>query len=438
MPPPSAGGWDEGLSRSVLLTGAAGHCTLGRSTVKWTKWVVPHDPTAHLCHTLRIAEVARPPTRGLEGVVAASTAISLVQDDRLIYRGYSIDDLARHAEYEEVAYLLLNGDLPDRAQLRDFRAELVRHRALSPFVRDLLADMSERATAMDVLRTASSALSAEDPEQGDNSHEAEYRKSIRFTAKLPTMLATYIRRRRGEQPIPQDPSLGHAANFAHMTWGDKAHPRAAEIMNAAFILQAEHGMNASTFTARVVAGTEADMHAAVAAAFGALKGPLHGGATDGTIRMLDEIGSPEHVETFVDKAIERKYKFSGFGHRVYLTEDPRAKHLRRFASELARDWKGPRYFDIQEALVKAIAERRSRMSPGAAAKVNVVNVDYYAATTYTFLGIPADLGTSIFALGRIAGWCAHIMEQHGDNRLIRPESEYTGPTGKTWVPIAER
>jgi citrate synthase len=154
--------------------------------------------------------------------------------------------------------------------------------------------------------------------------------------------------------------------------------------------------------------------------------------------MLDEIGSPDHVDAFVDKAIERKYKFSGFGHRVYKTEDPRAKHLRRFASELSRSWQGPPYFEIQDRLVRAIAERRPKMSPGAAEKVNVVNVDYFAATTYTFLGIPADLGTSIFALGRIAGWCAHIMEQHGDNRLIRPESQYTGPTGKRWIPLAER
>ncbi len=268
--------------------------------------------------------------------------------------------------------------------------------------------------------------------------EAWVQKAIRLVAKMPTILAAYIRRRRGEQPIPPEASLGHAANFAHMTWGDKAHRRAAEILNAAMIIQAEHGMNASTFAARITAATNADMHAAVTSAFGALKGPLHGGATDGTMRMLDEIASPDHVETWVDKAIERKYLFSGFGHRVYRTEDPRAKHLRRFASELAKEWTGPRYFDIQERLVKAIAERRPKMSPGAAAKVHVVNVDFYAATTYTFVGIPADLGTSIFALGRIAGWCAHIMEQHGDNRLIRPESEYTGPTGKRWVPIQER
>ena len=376
--------------------------------------------------------------RGLEGIVATTTAIGLVEDDRLSYRGYSIDDLVAHAQYEEVAHLLLNGELPDRSQLRDFKAELTKHRALSPFLRGLVAEISEQATAMDVLRTAVSAVAAEDPEEGDNSQEAEHRKSIRLTAKLPTILAAYIRRRRGEQPIPPEPSLEHAANFAQMTWGAKAHPRAAEIMNAAMIIQAEHGLNASTFVARVTASTGADMHAAVTAAFGALKGPLHGGATDGTMRMLDEIGSPDHVESWLDRAIERKYKFSGFGHRVYKTADPRAKHLRRFAGELSKDWSGPRYFEMQERLVDAIATRRPKMSPSAAEKVNVVNVDFFAATTYTFLGIPADLGTSIFALGRIAGWCAHIMEQHRDNRLIRPESEYTGPTGKTWVPIVER
>ena len=381
---------------------------------------------------------AKAAPRGLEGVVATSTAISLVEDDRLIYRGYGIDDLVSRAEYEEVAYLLLNGDLPDKEQLRDFKQELVKHRTLSPFLRDILAEMSENATAMDVLRTVVSAAAAEDPAEGDNSQAAEYRKAIRLTAKLPTILAAYIRRRRGEQPIPPEASLGHAACFAHMVWADKAHPRAAEILNAAFILQAEHGLNASTFAARITAATEADMHAAVTAAFGALKGPLHGGATDGTMRMLDEIGSPDHVDAFVERAIERKYKFSGFGHRVYLTADPRAKHLRRFAQELSKDWSGPPYFAIQDRLVRAVAERRPKMSAAAAAKVNVVNVDYYAATTYTYLGIPADLGTSIFALGRIAGWCAHIMEQHGDNRLIRPESQYTGPVGKAWVPLAER
>jgi 2-methylcitrate synthase len=376
--------------------------------------------------------------RGLEGVVATTTAISSVSDNFLQYRGYRIEELVGKAEYEEVAYLLLNGDLPNKDELRDFKAELTKHRALSPFLREFLQQMSESGTPMDVLRTVISASAVEDPSEGDNSHEAEYRKSIRLTAKLPTILATYIRRRRGEQPVTPDPTLGHAANFARMAGLDDAHPRAAEILNACFILQAEHGLNASTFAARITAATLADMHAAVTAGLGALKGPLHGGATDGTMKMLDEIGTPEHVDSWVAKAIASKYKFSGFGHRVYKTEDPRAKFLRKFAQDLAKDWKGPKYFETQEGLVAAIAKARPSMSPAAADKVNIVNVDYYAATTYTFLGIPADLGTSIFAVGRIAGWCAHIMEQHGDNRLIRPESEYTGPTGKRWVPIAER
>jgi citrate synthase len=375
-------------------------------------------------------------TRGLEGIVATTTAICKVEDRNLVYRGYSIDELAPKAEYEEVAYLLLNGDLPNKTELREFKAELAKHRALSPLLREILQKISENGTAMDVLRTVVSASVTEDPAEGDNTHDAEYQKAVRLTAKMPTILAAYMRRRKGEQPLPPDAALGHAANFARMA--GLGHPRAAEILNTCFILQAEHGLNASTFTARVVAGTNADMHAAITAAFGALKGPLHGGATDGTMRMLEEIGTPDHVETFVDKSIAQKFKFPGFGHRVYKTEDPRAKYLRRFASELQKDWKGPRYYDIQEKLVAAIDARRPKMSPAAAEKVNVVNVDYYAATTYTFLGIPADLGTSIFAVGRMAGWCAHIMEQHGDNRLIRPESEYTGPTGKRYIPLAER
>ncbi|TME33132.1 MAG: citrate synthase [Chloroflexi bacterium] len=396
-------------------------------------------PSRRLCDTRAVAvEREKVAPRGLEGVVATTTAISSVSDNFLQYRGYRIEELVGKAEYEEVAYLLLNGDLPNKEELRDFKAELTKHRALSLFLREILQQMSESGTPMDVLRTVISASAVEDPGEGDNSHEAEYRKAIRLTAKLPTILATYIRRRRGEQPVTPDPTLGHAANFARMAGLDEAHPRAAEILNACFILQAEHGLNASTFAGRITAATLADMHAAVTAGLSALKGPLHGGATDGTMKMLDEIGTPEHVESWVARAIASKYKFSGFGHRVYKTEDPRAKFLRKFAQDLAKDWKGPRYFDIQESLVAAIEKARPSMSPAAAEKVNVVNVDFYAATTYTFLGIPADLGTSIFAVGRMAGWCAHIMEQHGDNRLIRPESEYTGPTGKRWVPIAER
>jgi len=365
--------------------------------------------------------------RGLEGVVATTTAISKVEDGNLVYRGYAIEELATQAEYEEVAYLLLTGDLPGEGELVEFKAELTASWELSPFLNEIVREMSAVGTAMDVLRTVVSASSFEDPAEGDNSAEAEYAKSIRLTAKLPTILAAYIRRRNGEEPIPPDASLGHAANFAQMAGLDE--PRAAEILNTCFILQAEHGLNASTFAARIVAATLADMHAAVTAGLGALKGPLHGGATDGTMRMLDEIGSVDRVDEFVENGFESKFKFPGFGHRVYVTVDPRAKYLRQFALELSEGADGrPPYFEIQEKLVEEVNTRR-RLP---------VNVDYYAATTYTYLGIPADLGTSIFALGRIAGWCAHIMEQHGDNRLIRPESEYTGPEGKRYVPVSER
>jgi citrate synthase len=375
---------------------------------------------------------------GLEGVVAVKTDISDVQDKQLTYRGYSIDQLASKAEYEEVAFLLLNGELPNKIELRDFKAELAKHRALSPVLRDILKEASENAQPMDVLRTIVSASSFEDPAEGDNSPEAERAKAVRLIAKMPTILAAYIRRRKGQQPIPPDAALGHAENFAHMTWEDKADPRAAAVLNTCFILQADHGLNASTFVARVTASTNADMHAAVTAALGALKGPLHGGATDGTMKMLDEIGTPEHTPAWVEKAIAAKYKFSGFGHRVYKTQDPRAPILRKFALDLSKTWTGPKYFEIQERLAEEIAKQRPTMSPAAAEKVNVVNVDYYAATTYTFLGIPADLGTSIFAVGRMAGWCSHVIEQHAHNRLIRPESEYTGPSGKKWIPLAER
>ncbi|MBM4420225.1 MAG: citrate synthase [Chloroflexi bacterium] len=366
--------------------------------------------------------------QGLEGVVAASTSISSVQDGFLQYRGYNIDELAPNAEYEEVAYLLLNNELPKAAELAAFKKQLVEARALSPYLMGILRSTSRKAQAMDVLRTVISASSTEEPEEADNARDAEYRKAIRLTAKMPVILAAFMRLQKGEEPVAPDPSLGHAANFTRMAFGDKAAALAPRVLNTCFILQAEHGMNASTFAARITAATLADMYASVTSGLGALKGPLHGGATDGTMIMLDQVGSVANVPAFVKKGFENKYKFPGFGHRVYRTVDPRSKFLRSFAADLQKSWKGTPYYDIQEALVEEV--NRHRHFP--------VNVDYYAATTYTFLGIPAELGTSIFAIGRVAGWCAHVMEQHGDNRLIRPESLYTGPTGKKWAPAASR
>lgn len=372
--------------------------------------------------------------RGLEDIVAGSTAISYVgRDGVLLYRGYDIDDLAEHASYEEVAHLLLIGRLPDRGELDRFGTALARERALSPFLQAIVREMSPRAHPMDVLRTVVSASAFEDADVADNSPEAGLRKAIRLTAKVPTIIAGYMRLRKRLEPIAPGPSLGHAENFARMAFGDRAMPDAAKILNVAFILQADHGFNASTFTARVVASTTADMHAAVSAAFAALKGPLHGGATDGTMRMLEGIGAPDRTEGWLREGFARKgFRIPGFGHRVYKVFDPRAKHLHRFVRTLADRTGRTAYVDIQERLVELAPQFIS--NPG----YRFPNVDFFAATTYNLLGIDADLGTSIFAIGRIAGWCAHVMEQHADNRIIRPESEYVGPRGLRYVPLAER
>ncbi len=371
--------------------------------------------------------------RGLQDVVAGSTSISLVDPAGiLVYRGYDIDDLATHASYEEVAHLLLVGHLPDAGELRRFSEALGAERALSPLLQRLTSDMV-RATPMDASRTVVSASAVEDPDEGGNSHEANLRKAIRLTAKVPTIIASYMRQRKGLPPIAPDRSLGHAENFARMAFGSAALPDAAKILNVAFILQADHGFNASTFTARVVASTTADLHAAITGAFAALKGPLHGGATDGTMRMLEAIGKPEHTEAWLRRKFEEKsFRIPGFGHRVYKVSDPRAKHLQRFARALADRTGKKALVDIQERLVE-LAPQFIR-NPN----YRFPNVDFFAATTYNLLGIDADLGTSIFAIGRIAGWCAHVIEQHDDNRIIRPESEYTGPRGLRYEPLAAR
>jgi citrate synthase len=380
-----------------------------------------------------VSQPAAVSVRGLQDVVAGTTAVSMVDPKGvLVYRGYDIDDLAEHASYEEVAYLLLIGALPNRAELEQFRQSLMRERALSPFLLRLIADMKS-ATPMDALRTVVSASALEDPDEGDNSHAANLRKATRLVAKIPTIVAAYMRARRGQEPIAPDPRVGHAENFAHMAFGDRAVKDAPRILNVAFILQADHGFNASTFTARVVAGTNADMHAAITAALAALKGPLHGGATDGTMKQLQEIGSPDRAEAYVEQLFARKGRLSGWGHRVYKDFDPRAKHLHRMARELADRGSNGSLVAIQER-VQAVVPR---LWQGHTVKL-FPNVDYFAATTYNLLGIDADLGTSIFAIGRMAGWCAHVIEQHDDNRLIRPESEYTGARGLRYVPIDQR
>lgn len=381
-----------------------------------------------------MSEGAAVAPKGLQDIVAGSTAISKVDSAGvLLYRGYDIGDLARNARYEEVAFLLLRGHLPGQAELAEFSGSLAAERTLSPLVARLVAELASKGKPMDVLRTAVSAMGSEDSEEADNSAQAEQRKSLRLTAKVPTVIAAYIRQRAGKKAIAPDPKLGHAEDFVRMTFGDRAHPDAARIFNVAFILNGDHGFNASTFTARVVASTTADLHAAITAAIGALKGPLHGGATDGTMRQLQEIGSPERAEEWLRRESQQKgFRIMGFGHRAYRVFDPRAEHFRGFARELAARTGQRSLVDLQERLVElapAYIRHEGYRFP---------NVDFYAATTYHLLGLNADLGTSIFAVGRIAGWCAHVLEQHADNRIIRPESDYVGPEGLAWVPLERR
>jgi citrate synthase len=317
---------------------------------------------------------------------------------------------------------LLNGDLPTKEQLQGFRAELVKHRTLSPFLRQILQEMSESGTAMDVLRTVASASAVEDPAEGDNSQEAEYRKAIRLTAKLPTILASYMRRRRGDQPIPPDPSLDHAANFAHMA-GVDVHPSAAEILNTCFILQAEHGLNASTFTARVVASTGADCGAALSSAVGALSGPLHGGAPAYVKPMLDEAQALGDPERWVREALESGKRIMGFGHRVYRAEDPRSRILKRTAKEL----NSPQV-EIAEQLEAAALEALQERHPE---RVLATNVEYYSAVVLDVAEIPPPLAPAMFACSRVAGWSAHILEQKRTGRLFRPSARYIGPAERS-------
>jgi len=389
---------------------------------------------------------------GLKDVVAVNSSISTVDGEagRLIYRGYDIRDLARQATYEEVVHLLWNGELPTRTQLETITRQLAANRALDDNVLASMRTYPRTAHPLEAIRTAVSVAGMYDPDSRANTDEANKRKAVRLTAQIPTMVGTVNRLRGGQEPVRPRAEGSTAASFLTVMMGKEPSPVAERTMDMILVLHAEHELNASTFAARISAATFSDLHSDIVAALAALKGPRHGGANEDVLAMLLAIGDPSRAEPFIQRKLDARAKMTheeralpenripGFGHAVYKTEDPRAKFLRKFAQDLAKDWKGPKYFDIQEGLVAAIEKARPSMSPAAAEKVNIVNVDYYAATTYTFLGIPADLGTSIFAVGRMAGWCAHIMEQHGDNRLIRPESEYTGPTGKRWVPIAER
>ena len=368
--------------------------------------------------------------KGLREIVAADTRISDIDGEagRLWYVGYTIEDLAAHATYEEVVYLLHNLRLPSAAELDGLREFLVAEREPSEFLAGLMPTLAEHSSPMSMLRTSVSAASTHDPDGWDSDAAANARKALRLVALVPTLIARYHRERSGLAIVPSDPALGHAANFLHMLLGEAQHEADAAILDTTFVLYADHTMNASTFTARVIASTLSDMFSAITGAIGALKGPLHGGANEEAMKMLEEIGGPEKASDYVERRLASKQKLMGFGHAVYRTMDPRARVLKALSRELAERRGRTDLHETAEAVEAAALEQKG-LNP---------NVDFYAATVYHMLGIPTDLMTPLFALARMAGWTAHVREQYADNRIIRPDSVYVGPRDQRWLPIAER
>jgi citrate synthase len=377
--------------------------------------------------------MSTPAKAGLEDIVATSSAICFIDGDRgvLSYCGFDIHDLAEKATFEEVCFLLWHRRLPTRAELGDLQTALAAARPLPEAIVRLLRSLPQ-ANGMDVLRTVTSALAHYDADADDNSAAASYRKAIRLTAQLSSLVATYGRLNAGAGPIQPDPGLGHAANFLYMLTGERPSQTAVRAFDIALTLHADHELNASTFAARVTAATLSDVHSAVVSGIGALKGPLHGGANADVMKLLLELGqdaSTERIESTIRAKLARKEKIPGFGHRVYHTEDPRATHLRRMSKELGERAGNPRWYAMSQT-IEALVKGEKKLNP---------NVDFYSASTYYTLGIPIDLFTPIFAVSRVSGWTAHVLEQYANNRLIRPRADYIGPSfPQSWVPLDRR
>jgi citrate synthase len=369
-------------------------------------------------------------TAGLRGVVAASSSIGDVNGEKgeLIYQGINIHDLAKNSTFEEVVYLLWNGRLPKRAELDELKSNIAANQELQPEILALMRQFPKDAEPMDALRTSVSALSFYDKNSKDTSREASIRTATRLTAQLPVIVASLQRLRKGEEPVPAKPGLNIATNFLYMLKGEMPAEADAHVLDVALILQADHELNASTFTSRVVAGTLADMYGAVTAAIAALSGPLHGGANTNVMKMLLEIGEVDKVEQYVKDALAAKRKLMGFGHAVYKTEDPRATNFRRFSKELAERTGDMKWYEMSRKVEETIM-REKGLFP---------NVDFFSASTFYMMGIPLDLYTPIFAISRISGWTGHILEQYANNKLIRPRAEYIGPRDVPYVPIDER
>jgi citrate synthase len=380
--------------------------------------------------------MAEKPSKGLADVVAATTALSDVDGraGRLSYRGYDINQLAGTATFEEIAYLLQRGSLPGRGELAGYRSEIAAGRVLGKLVTTSIPEIARSQEPMEALRSLVSLASADDPDKDSNEPGPNMRKAARLTAQQPVLVTAYAAARQGRDSEPADPEAGVAANFLLQITGAQPSRRETQILDTCLVLHADHTMNASTFAARVCAATLSDMHSAVVAALGALKGPLHGGANEQVMRGLEAIrntGGSDPVRAAATQArarLRQGQKIMGFGHRVYKAEDPRVAQLRAISAELGGASGDDTYYRMSAAMEEAVFAEKG-LYP---------NVDFYAASVYHYLRIPADLFTSVFSVSRMAGWTSHVMEQHADNRLIRPDSEYIGEHGRTWTPLDQR
>jgi len=373
---------------------------------------------------------AAPTSKGLDGIIAASTRLSDVRGDigQLIYCGYDINELAGQVSYEEVVHLLHYNHLPNLKELAELKAALAAERELPKGVIDIIRTLPRNTPPMHALRTVVSALGCFDAESEADSQTAQRSKALRLIARIPIVMAYFHRARQGLELLPPNPALGEASNFLYLVDGEIPSIEKERTLDMCYVLHADHGMNASTFSARVTIATLSDMYSAITTAIGTLKGPLHGGANEGVIKMLKEIGSLDKVDAYIHECMAQKKKIMGIGHRVYKTLDPRAPHLKRMAQILSAKLGEPKWIQMSERIAAMMLEEKGLQA----------NVDFYSATVYYSLGIPTDLFTPIFAIARTSGWTAHVLEQLADNRLIRPQSLYTGPVGLKVVPLAQR
>ena len=368
--------------------------------------------------------------KGLEGIVAGETALSCVDGEKgkLVYRGYDIRDLAENCCFEEVAYLMWRGKLPNAEQLKETKYEMAVHRPTKSEIQFLLSHYAPSAPPMSVLRTAVSSLGMYDPRAESDSTETNLAMAMELTAQVASIVANFHRMRTGQAPVPPDSHMSHAANFLYAMSGEKPDELSQKAFDVCLILHVDHGFNASTFTARVVASTLSDIYSSVSAAAGSLRGPLHGGANTKVMLMLQEIGEPQKARDYVKKLLSQKRKIMGFGHRVYKAEDPRAAILRKWAGELGKIKGETKWAEMQAEIEDELMKEKGLHC----------NVDFYSAPVYHLLGIPLDLFTPIFAVARVVGWTAHILEQYADNRIIRPRGKYTGEKDRKVIPLDER